>query len=893
MESAENNVQTENKENLKDVSEKVETEKTPTEVVEKAADPQPQENVENVTPENDQKQSSEPNVEKGSSSQNGEEPSKDIEKTGTKENAPIESEESASEEEVVEVVEEEVEEDEEEEEVEEKKETKERMLEQKKVTEQKTSLKVEDQKADDQDGTEKNKETEQIGAKEATNEQQVLDTKKETVQSNDDTVEEEITTLTLKLHSKFDINDSSSSTEKPNELPQSKKVEETKEDRTVEKEVESSTEHVKKSEEMQAECKEKERELHQETQQSVTEQISDIHSKSQPSDDASSKGFAEKDEQSLRATLDAQRQYVDREALIDQTQEQRVPPHAQTETSGLDERFTRREFLDERTVQKEIYERGSLQDSAATEGPKQVDLQKIFTPATDGEEILPKNRKLYASSAFYSPGLHPTVEDQVELARKISHSLSDSNNHQSKGQSMYVNRKKRSVKWVHDGDGEETISQHDQYDEESKENQYENRVSSSSQYYEKVPLKLVMDPRGQIQDLSSTRYHDLNVDPGMLSPEICADLVSALHAPKGKGAELFAKRRKKSEKWIVDEQHTTNAASQNLPDITYGQSGVPLSVPLQYSSFDAQYPPYDQSSFPQKPFYKSEPFEKVSIYPKTEVMSSSRDLAYKPSIPRGWNAPPPSLPKGLYTPPGIPLDSYIPPPTTLDAPLWTSSATNTSQSPSYFPSVPSYAPEQTSPFPSYDQPTKKHEFYSPPKANYSPPTLHSFRKPTVQSPHFNVPQSNIQRPSPTISFNPSPIPYEKLEKFDRPSSPPDPYTSAYVPHATFKSQRVPVPSNIPPKSKSLYQMKSKYETYQSEVQEPPPPRSDIPTAFPPKSAPYQAFDSHIPPISKVSPVNMIRCHNFNTAPRGWNQTKEYYRPVTFGESRTHLSYTDF
>lgn len=59
--------------------------------------------------------------------------------------------------------------------------------------------------------------------------------------------------------------------------------------------------------------------------------------------------------------------------------------------------------------------------------------------------------KLFASSSFYSPGLHPTVEDQVELARRISHSLSDTTNHTSKGQSMYVNRKKKATKWVHEG----------------------------------------------------------------------------------------------------------------------------------------------------------------------------------------------------------------------------------------------------------------------------------------------------------------------------------------------------------------------------------------------------------------------------------------------------------
>ncbi|XP_043657506.1 uncharacterized protein LOC122622901 isoform X10 [Drosophila teissieri] len=91
----------------------------------------------------------------------------------------------------------------------------------------------------------------------------------------------------------------------------------------------------------------------------------------------------------------------------------------------------------------------NISSKESTNVSKTVDLRKIFTPATDAAEILP-NRKLYASSAFYSPTLHPTVEDQVELARRISHSLSDISNQTSKGQSMYVNRKKRSDKWVHE-----------------------------------------------------------------------------------------------------------------------------------------------------------------------------------------------------------------------------------------------------------------------------------------------------------------------------------------------------------------------------------------------------------------------------------------------------------
>lgn len=72
--------------------------------------------------------------------------------------------------------------------------------------------------------------------------------------------------------------------------------------------------------------------------------------------------------------------------------------------------------------------------------------------AMKGFNVLAFQEKMYASSCFYAP-THPTVEDQVELARRISYSLSDVKNMKSKGQSMYVNRKKRSVKWIHDGNG--------------------------------------------------------------------------------------------------------------------------------------------------------------------------------------------------------------------------------------------------------------------------------------------------------------------------------------------------------------------------------------------------------------------------------------------------------
>lgn len=59
-------------------------------------------------------------------------------------------------------------------------------------------------------------------------------------------------------------------------------------------------------------------------------------------------------------------------------------------------------------------------------------------------------RRMYTSSSFYSSS-HPSMEEQVELARQISHSLSADTNSTSKGQSMYVKRRNRSSKWIHEG----------------------------------------------------------------------------------------------------------------------------------------------------------------------------------------------------------------------------------------------------------------------------------------------------------------------------------------------------------------------------------------------------------------------------------------------------------
>jgi hypothetical protein len=149
-----------------------------------------------------------------------------------------------------------------------------------------------------------------------------------------------------------------------------------------------------------------------------------------------------------------------------------------------------------------------------------INLQKLLTPASDSTEMLhTKSKKMYASSYFYAP-THPTVEDQVELARRISSSLSDVKNVKSKGQSMYVNRKKRSVKWIHDGNGAE--------DEEEP---------SSPVHKDKVPLKCMMNPSGKVLDIHGIQAlgEEPNIQQVPPNPEKLFDIVRDLNNQRGRG----------------------------------------------------------------------------------------------------------------------------------------------------------------------------------------------------------------------------------------------------------------------------------------------------------------------------------------------------------------------
>merc|ERR1719244_268499 len=178
---------------------------------------------------------------------------------------------------------------------------------------------------------------------------------------------------------------------------------------------------------------------------------------------------------------------------------------------------------------------GSFEETGSVQGSSSSSslLQKIMTPANneyDSGSLKRRDpRKMFTDSSFYSAKHHPTVADQVEMAHKLSSAMFNEKNKSTKGQQMFLSRVQNA--------GEEEVLDHGDPN--------------------KVPnLKHVMNPEGRMTEWEDVTKEELPNADLMAAhaapiPNTPDPIAESLLAEAGKGGELFAKRRKRAENWVV------------------------------------------------------------------------------------------------------------------------------------------------------------------------------------------------------------------------------------------------------------------------------------------------------------------------------------------------------
>ncbi|XP_071043254.1 WASH complex subunit 2 isoform X2 [Parasteatoda tepidariorum] len=270
-----------------------------------------------------------------------------------------------------------------------------------------------------------------------------------------------------------------------------------------------------------------------------------------------------------------------------------------------------------------------------------------------GSTIITKKKKMFSSSSFYEEpqSIYPTVEEQVEMARKIAGSLADDTNKKSKGANMFYKRLKRSSKWIHEGP--------EPSDESGPDTPEIPGVEPPTPDPSQVPfrpskgptkLKLVMDSRPPL-DLTALKSFGLQIsEHNAVSPDICHDLVKDLQSPRGKGAALFAKRKKKSEEWVVDEEKVKTLLRENER-----RSNVvpPIQSYNQYSTYSRQDMKLVKSPWEaamENPYgFCDAAFMRVNPDQLADTVIKAADNKRRNSIPtRSWDTP---VPETCMSPP--------------------------------------------------------------------------------------------------------------------------------------------------------------------------------------------------------------------------------------------------
>ncbi|CAD5123077.1 DgyrCDS11455 [Dimorphilus gyrociliatus] len=199
-----------------------------------------------------------------------------------------------------------------------------------------------------------------------------------------------------------------------------------------------------------------------------------------------------------------------------------------------------------------------------------------------------RRKKIFADSAFYDDDQHkyPTIEEQIKMARRVAMSLTAPINNKARGHRMFVKRQQRSEKWTYSG-GE--LHEKKEFDSDSHhfmQQPWEKTWSNIERSSDETPLNFGEIPVAPPLPANAWRAPVLPVGKGKekesalsaeefermrlleqknthdsINPQMCFNLAAALKSSKGKGGQIFAKRKARADKYIVDESNVALPAT--------------------------------------------------------------------------------------------------------------------------------------------------------------------------------------------------------------------------------------------------------------------------------------------------------------------------------------------
>ncbi|THD27039.1 hypothetical protein D915_002233 [Fasciola hepatica] len=197
-------------------------------------------------------------------------------------------------------------------------------------------------------------------------------------------------------------------------------------------------------------------------------------------------------------------------------------------------------------------------------------LMKEFDVPPIAPELRKKN---YADSSFYSDPnkYYPTIEEQIEMARKVADSLQDPENLFSKGVNMFEKQRLRADKHVREGPEPEP----DPMAEATAEDLEHmippvppppppppppsfpglQPVNKPTYPIPPPPALLPGQPKTVQEFLEKIKAFPTS-SPSDMDPQKCFDIASALYTSDSRGAKMFAKRHARAKRWDAEATET-------------------------------------------------------------------------------------------------------------------------------------------------------------------------------------------------------------------------------------------------------------------------------------------------------------------------------------------------